>query len=219
MTDYQFNKVKHFLQDKIEALNNNKFDHLYNELEDIDSSASDLTSDKMLKPAFTELLFKIGVNPLNYINYIPEYFATGLNWDTFYIPSNIKAIGNYAFSLCKSLLSIRIEESVEEIGTGAFEKCIKLTRVVIPDSVKHMDSWVFRGCNDLKEVFLSKNLEEFDIDIFYECPNLENVYIQIPLEKLNMIFTNPFNIKTDFVVHCLEGIAKYEGITWKLINN
>lgn len=78
---------------------------------------------------------------------------------------------------------------------------------------------MFRGCKDLKEVFLSKYLEEFDIDIFEKCPNLEDVYIQIPLEKLNSIFTNPSNIEINFVIHCLEGTAKYEGITWKLINN
>lgn len=30
MNDYKLNKIKDFLQDKIKALNNNKFDYLYN---------------------------------------------------------------------------------------------------------------------------------------------------------------------------------------------
>lgn len=217
MEEYQRHKLLSFLNENQVLIDDSDFEELYNKLEVIDSNTWGLNN--FIKPSFTDTLYKAHIDPLNYINYVPEYFATGLNWGTFYIPSNIESIGNYAFSLCKSLLSIRIGESVEEIGTGAFEKCIKLTRVVIPDSVKHMDSWVFRGCKDLKEVFLSKNLEEFDIDIFEECPNLEDVYIQIPLEKLNSIFTNPFSIEIGFVIHCLEGIAKYEGITWKLINN
>ena len=44
-------------------------------------------------------------------------------------------IGNWAFSLCKSLTSINISNSVTTIGEYAFSDCHSLTSITIPSSV------------------------------------------------------------------------------------
>ena len=64
------------------------------------------------------------------------------------IPSNIKAIGDYAFQHDSSLTEVVIEEGITSIGTESFGECEKLTKVVIPGSVDEI-SGGFRGSKNV----------------------------------------------------------------------
>lgn len=218
MNDYQLNKIKYFLQDKIEAFNNNKFDYLYNELEDIDSNNAYLNHNNALKPVFTELLFKIGVNPLNYLIYVPKGFAYGLDIEKFTIPQHIKQIDNFAFLNCTKLKIIRIGNSVKNIGINAFGSCENLHHISIPDSVIDMGDSALSACRNLETVQLSKNLNLFDAAIFNMCYNLKEVNIAITISKLNSIFKTTGFDNTNYICKCIDGDAKYEENAWRPIN-
>ena len=101
-------------------LNDKKFETIYTYISDYFDDAE--------APAFTALLLKNNINPLEYMDYIPEYFTFDLDIESFAIPNNITHIGNYAFQY-SGLKSIHIPKSVINIGKAVFYECNSLTDV------------------------------------------------------------------------------------------
>ena len=66
---------------------------------------------------FTQMLYYIGIDPLNYMSEIPDFYLSGSDIETFKVPSSITSIGDASFLRCKSLKEIIIEEGVKEIGS------------------------------------------------------------------------------------------------------
>ena len=64
-------------------------------------------------------------------------------------------IGDMAFSGCKKLREVIIEDGVERIGKFAFFECISLESVQLPNSVQRVDDNSFRECRNLKKIRLS----------------------------------------------------------------
>lgn len=56
---------------------------------------------------FTQLLYSIDINPLDYLEYIPYFFLDSASLVTIKIPNNIKSINNYAFYNCSKLGNIK----------------------------------------------------------------------------------------------------------------
>ena len=71
--------------------------------------------------------------------------------------TNIKFIGEHAFSFCESLEKVILPESLEQIDKGAFFSCTKLKEIYIPDNVKSIGEDAFMGCNSLGKVSVNKN--------------------------------------------------------------
>ena len=82
---------------------------------------------------FTQLLYSIDVNPLDYLEYIPDFFLYSTSLVAIKIPNNIKSINSYAFYSCPDFTSIAIPDSVINIGEGAFSGCEKLQNIHITD--------------------------------------------------------------------------------------
>lgn len=78
---------------------------------------------------FTEFWLNRGIHPEEYLTELPMYFLCDSSIEEFTIPSNIKSIGNSAFSSCDSLTSITIPDSVTNIGANAFAYSKKLTNI------------------------------------------------------------------------------------------
>jgi hypothetical protein len=65
------------------------------------------------------------------------------------IPDGVAKIGNYAFSQCTNLVSVKMPETVKTIGTNSFAYCPKLSGITIPKSVESLPSSAFTGCEAL----------------------------------------------------------------------
>lgn len=79
------------------------------------------------------------------------------------LPSSLKTIGNYAFSLCSNITSVVIPNGVTTIGMGAFGLCDKLAAVVIPNSVSSIGKSAFANCLSLYSVTSLINIP-FNLD-------------------------------------------------------
>ena len=88
-------------------------------------------------PAFTALLLKTNIKPLEHMNEVPVCFAYELNIKEFIIPDGIKFISN-----------------------NAFAKCDILTSITIPKSVTYIDDAVFWGCYKLKDIYYAGSKED-----------------------------------------------------------
>ena len=147
------------------ALQKNDFNTIYEKL------PSDLIND------FTRLLISLNIDPLNYLDHIPDRFLASTSVKHIDIPSNITSIGNRAFYNCDSLTSATISNGVMSIGNRAFKNCIRLTDITIPDSVTSIGSSAFYGCLDLSNVTIGNSVTSIGSDAFSGCGSLTNIII------------------------------------------
>jgi hypothetical protein len=68
------------------------------------------------------------------------------------IPNAITSIGNWAFSNCHNLTSIKIPHGVTDIGYEAFSGCSSLTSITIPENVISLGPFAFSDCANLKNI-------------------------------------------------------------------
>ena len=112
------------------------------------------------------------------INELPDrFFDKNEQIKEFTIPNNVRSIGMYAFSRCRSLTSVTIPNSVEYIGDYAFEDCCSLTTVIIPNSVTRIGNWVFWDCSDLASIEIPNSVTSIGTNAFLGCSNLTSVTI------------------------------------------
>ena len=94
------------------------------------------------------------------------------------IPTSVTSIGDYAFSLCKSLPSIEIPNSVTSIEKYAFLGCVALTSVEIPNSVTRIEYGAFWNCPYLTSITFKGNTPpEFEKDVFKYVYKSFTVYV------------------------------------------
>ena len=93
------------------------------------------------------------------------------------IPDGVTRIGENAFCVCSSLISITIPDSVTSIGITAFTGCTSLTSVIIPDSVTSIDGYAFLNCTALTLITISRSVTNIDSGVFSRCTSLASVII------------------------------------------
>ena len=97
---------------------------------------------------------------------------------TFEEGSQLKTIGDYAFSSCKQLTTIEIPANVTKITYGAFKDCTSLDTVTFAgNKVTYFGSAIFYGCTSLKNIDIPSTLTTLGKQAFRECTSLESVVI------------------------------------------
>ena len=61
------------------------------------------------------------------------------------LPKTVRVIGPNAFTRCKRLKNIKLNNGLESIGAGAFYDCQALKEIMIPSSVKKIGRGCFSG--------------------------------------------------------------------------
>ena len=116
------------------------------------------------------------------------------NLKTLTITQNVKLIDQRAFSMCKSLKSVIVEDGKEDLvlGQSAFSDCIQLSevflinrvtyigkgcfentglkRVYIPDSITAINQYSFAYCQNLEKVIIPESVKEIRAYAFLHCP-------------------------------------------------
>ena len=109
--------------------------------------------------------------------------------ESYIIFSNVKRIGDSAFSGCRSLSNIIIPDSVTSIGDGAFYGCSSLTNIVLPDSVTSIGSNAFRDCSSLSNIVIPDSVTSIGDGAFYGCSSLTNIVLP---DSVTSIGSNAF---------------------------
>ena len=155
----------------------------------------------------TKLLNTLNIDPLNYLDYIPNYFLRESEIKSIIIPSHIKSIGRDAFAGCTGLTSVIIPNSVESIGEAAFCDCTGLTSVTIPDNVTSIGQSAFSACTGLKNIIIPNSVTNIGPWAFAYCSSLTSIKYTGTKDQWSKIhFKDEWNkdspIKT---IHCIDG--------------
>lgn len=131
-----------YIKDNLNSIDSNDFIPFYDKLEMDDRG--DVTS----------LLLEAGINPLLYMNKVPDgylsYQMMGITHVD--IPINIKVIGEEAFRGCASLKKVIIPEGVKALSRSAFRECNSLAYISILKSVNIIENYVFMFDAKLKSL-------------------------------------------------------------------
>ena len=121
------------------------------------------------------------------IEYIHNNSITALDLSK----TQLKSIGDRAFSGCDSLISIDLPDGLTTIDNNAFDSCKNLKTVTLPSSVTTIGSYAFQGCTGLTSINLSgcANLTTIGDNAFYNCSTLKEIILP---EKLTTIKAGAF---------------------------
>ncbi|MGC7185986.1 leucine-rich repeat protein [Metamycoplasma hominis] len=98
------------------------------------------------------------------------------------IPTWIKEIGKYAFSGCKNLKEVILNEGLERIGNNAFSNA-NIESITIPGSVKEIGYSAFSNCSNLREVILNEGLVRIGYYAF-EYTKIESITIPDSIKEI-----------------------------------
>ena len=144
------------------------------------------------------------------------------------LSNSLTAIGNNAFSECKSLESVDIPASVVRIGTEVFMNCKNLKTVVFKDNTtgasmgKIVGEAMFLNCKSLKTVLLSNDLQKIEEQAFLNCTALEQIEIPENVKEIkDRAFYGCESLKTVVIIAkepplLGEGVFPIEGISFKV---
>ena len=166
-----------FIQDHSKEINSNNFEELYNLISHghYDFEIYD----------FTELLLSAGIDPLLYMETIPDNFATYSEIMYRKFPNNIKQIGDEAFRSNLKLETVVFPNNLIAIGESAFRNCKELQEIILPDTVTYIRNSAFQNCSNVSKLHISTALTNINIYTFDGLKNLKVVEIPDNIVKIH----------------------------------
>lgn len=147
--------ISNFIKTHKNLINNNEWEKIYKD-------ANDDSEFYMHVGKLTQILLESSIDPLDYIDYIPERYLRYTDVKEFQLPNNIIRIDNYAFFNCLKLTNIIISNSVISIGEAAFYACISLENVIIGSGVKTIEAGAFSHCYKLSKITYNGTKSQWD---------------------------------------------------------
>lgn len=170
------------LQKHESSLNENKFKDLYAEFNNMPNITS----------ALTELLLKANIDPLMYMNYIPQHYLYASDVYINFEPlKHFDTIEEEAFAF-SDIKEVNINVSV--IFYGAFSHCKNLEIVTLP-TIRTIDMEAFYRCENLTQLWVGKPLVEITRDAFDGCVSLTDIFYEGTQEEWDKIHIDPSNIE------------------------
>ena len=132
----------------------------------------------------------------NNVTSIGNYAFYGTNIQAVYASStNLKRIGNFAFSKCWGNKNMELPQGLTTIGVSAFEDS-QFETVYIPSSVTTIGECAFNECFNLKEITIPGSVKTIPANLFRQCFRLEKVTFLDGVTTINSVFANCSTLKT-----------------------
>ena len=148
------NRIKVFLEAHRNQISNRDYATIY--------KALDTNNYGFSRCAVTEILLASGIDPLLYMNYVPNHYLDCSDIDyQIKIPSHITEIGIEAFYNFEHLRTIEIPDKVETIKERAFYACNDLHKVSIGRGVKSIGKLAFLECRGLSDITYNGTVEQW----------------------------------------------------------
>ena len=100
------------------------------------------------------------------------------------VAPQVAEIPDDAFSDCKKLVDVQLNEGLQVIGERAFYYCVALRSVTVPSTVTELGEEAFNGCYNLTELQLNEGLMVIGSSSFADCTALRSVTLPSTITKL-----------------------------------
>lgn len=158
MNDFTQKVLSDYLHKYSTGINNNVFDHLYEDLRDFIYEQSRF--EPKIISDLTEIFWQAGIHPELHTDTLPSFFMYHLPVKNFKISEDIKYIGSSAFEGTQ-IQSIYLPDNTKAIYSHAFRDCEQLVEVSFPEFVNIIgDGWA-SGCRNLLKVNYRGSFEDF----------------------------------------------------------
>lgn len=131
-----------------------------------------------------------------------QAFSRSNNLIEIKIPDSVTKIGEYCFSLCKSLKKAEYGAGLSGTGIGTFFNCHALSEVILPDNIVTIDESAFEMCYALQSVNFPSKLISIAQDSFRRCSGIKEIVIPDSVKRLE---DNCFN--------CFQETSSLEKVT------
>lgn len=158
----------------------------------------------------TELLISLDIDPLDYLDHIPQYFVAYTEIKSIDIPKHIKEIRSYAFSDCTLLTNVTIPDSVIDISDYAFPYCVNLKNITIPGDVINIGNYAFYCCESLIDITIPDSVVSIGKYAFGYCISLTPINYTGTKEQWNKIKLEELWDMNSAIqtIHCTDGDIK-----------
>lgn len=112
------------------------------------------------------------VVPKNIKNIPKGCFSQSAYAKSIVIEEGVETVGEFGFSTCQNVVSIKIPSTVTDISDYAFTNCIKVKNLIIANGVKNIGFQAFCGLLALTSVTLPKSITSIGEEVFRDCSNL-----------------------------------------------
>lgn len=138
--------LKEFIENNISLIEDEDFKELYKKAYGMNTqfNIGDLT----------HVLYSIGIDPLDNLNYIPAAFLES----------------------CYALIDVEIPSHIEHIDESAFYDCNNIYSITVPKNVIELSSWSLGGCDNLRKIVILSDVKRIDRLAFGQNPKLEIIY-------------------------------------------
>lgn len=175
----------------------------------------------------TQLLLDAGINPLDYINYVPKDCFFGLDMHGFVLPGHITDIDSFSFADTTNLKTINLKNvnyigessfassdleiltvpgSIDVIPLKVFNSCKKLKKVILEEGVEYINESVFMNCSTLTELYLPSTLVYINEFAFYGDRYLSDIYYNGTKEAVRKVWTEAMDgLGLRYTIHCTDG--------------
>ena len=99
---------------------------------------------------------------------------------------SVVEVENHAFSYCKQLREVVLNEGLHKIGDSAFYHCASLSSVTLPSAVTEIGENAFGYCNNLREVIFNEGLQKIGETSFYMCTSLSSITLPSTVTEIGI---------------------------------
>ena len=128
-------------------------------------------SDEESRILLDFLYNQVGINPLEFMTFIPNKFFYGMNIKGITIPNTITTIGNSAFEM-SVIQDVYMSDSVVDMGRNVFRGCNELTKIRLSKSLTEIPDGTFAGCSSLTKIFLPDSVTFIGKGAFEFCDKI-----------------------------------------------
>lgn len=221
-------KVHAYIEDNIDLIDTNNWKEFFER-----AARGKGALGTLYYPDLKQVLDACEIDPLPYLDIIPEGWFLRSDIESYNCINPIKQIDSHAFYECENLKYINFPHSLQKIGYYAFERCTSLdnidlsycdmihlgsrvfaicsslTNIRLPNKLEHMGTDTFYGCTQLNDIVLPSTLKVLDKGVFQNCTSLKNIYFDGTIEQWKKVsrYDKCFVGVPARTISCIDGIT------------
>ncbi len=138
--------------------------------------------------AFRDCISLTSINDLDALKSIGDSAFSNTRIESINLPRTISSLGSYVFSSIQNLKTVTIasDASLKVLSDGAFSNCRRLEKVVLNEGLTKIAINAFYNCTSLGTIDIPSTVTQIEDYAFRECSNLKTVFVYAPRNSITI---------------------------------